>query len=288
MLLCLHTLRWVSGLCPEHPPPNRFLPPWTPLVITHYFLMREAPCPTSAVLGMETSSLAAHPAAAHLSQAGPSSSVSETNMLVPGIPGLQPNIQKVLNQCSLNTWGRHLARHLLLSPFPGSSTVHLERNPTPSVYLNHLLQLSINEQHCHLGSCVQGIWGPLFRLPPPPSSQVIHHGFLCILHLRSLSYRLSSPPTPPAPIMPGPGLPCVHGATTWLPCSLLPCPASPEYTELILPSVLRMEPKLVDKAERWSVTWPCKSQLLAVSPQLHPGCWRCLLTLISGWGSTNK
>ena len=188
---------------------------------------------------METSS---HPAAARFSQAGPSSSVSETNMLVPGIPGLQPNIQMVLNQCSLNTGGRHLARHLLLPPFPGSSTVYLERNPTalslpkpPSPPFHKQTAPSSRQL------CARGLRPP-FPLPPPPSSQVIHHGFLRILHPRSLSYRLSSPL-----IMPGPGLPCVHGATTWLPCSPLPCPASPEYTEFILPSVLRMEPKLTDK-----------------------------------------
>lgn len=167
-------------------------------------------------------------------------------MLVPGIPGLQPNIQMVLNQYSLNTGGRHLARHLLLPPFPGSSTVYLERNPTPSVYLNHLLQLSINEQHRHLGSCVQGFEAPF---SPPTTTLLSSHPSWIPAHSTSqvplLSPFFSTTPSPL--IMPGPGLPCVHGATTWLPCSPLPCPASPEYTEFILPSVLRMEPKLIDK-----------------------------------------
>lgn len=144
---------------------------------------------------METSS---HPAAAHFSQAGPSSSVSETNMLVPGIPGLQPNIQMVLNQYSLNTGGRHLARHLLLPPFPGSSTVYLERNPTPSVYLNHLLQLSINEQHRHLGSCVQGIRGPLFpsHHHPPLKSSIMDSCAFYIPGPSLIAFLLHHPLTP--------------------------------------------------------------------------------------------
>lgn len=140
----------------------------------------------------------------------------------------------------------------------------------PSVYLNHILRFSINEQHRHLGSCVQGIQGPPFAFTPhPPLKSSIMDSCAFYIPGPSLTTFLLHPSPP---IMPGPGLPCVHGATTCLPCSPLPCPASSEYTELILPSILRMEPKLVDKAERWSITWPCKSQLLAVSPQPHPSC----------------
>lgn len=93
--------------------------------------------------------------------------------------------------------------------------------PAPSVYLNHILRFSINEQHRHLGSCVQEIQGPPFPFTPPPSSQVIHHGFLCILHPRSLSYHFSSPPLTPHNAWPWPSLySWGHHMTTLLPAPL--------------------------------------------------------------------
>lgn len=181
----------------------------------------------------------------------------------------------MLNKCLLNKRGRHLARSQLLPSFPGSSSVHLE-SPYP-------LSVSIPPSPVfHQGtvpspsSRVQAILGPFLFLPPPSSNSSITES--CTLHFLDLC--LISLPLHP-----------LYNAQLWSSLRLRGCrmacpapplsrPASPEYTsELSLPCspVLRLEPKLVDKVERWPVMWLLlvyTSQLLAVSAQPQPsGHW---------------
>lgn len=126
----------------------------------------------------------------------------------------------VLNQCSL---GPQKAGIWPQAPHPSSFSWELycplEHNPTPSVYLNHLLQLSINKQHPSSRQLCKGFEAPLFPLPhhPPLKSSIMDSCAFCIPGPSLISF-LPQPSPPPCLALAF----LVFMGPPQLPCSPLP------------------------------------------------------------------